>query len=122
MTYTTEILDAIKATYTANRTAGRKNMDILAELAAEYETTIPSIRTKLMLEKVYVKDTDAEKATKGDKPKAAKEKGETKLQKAKRITTKLNMKAELAEDVAKMKAETLDALIVALAEKEAVAA
>lgn len=113
--YPVEMLDTIKAEYAERREAGEANATILADLSAKFDRSVPSIRTKLMVEKVYVKDTEGEKEEKASAkiPKADKAPKVTKLDRAKAFLAKLEVAdptGELAKDLSKVKAATLDAL------------
>lgn len=117
--YTPEMVATLAEKYTERREAGERNAVILKDLAEDYEgLTVRSLRAKLMIEKVYVKDTEAEKAenAKDPKPKAEKR---TKAMVAVAILTDLGINVKMAEDLAKAKADTLEALFQAVRELKA---
>lgn len=120
--YTKEILADLVERYAEKRNAGELNKDILAELVKDYEgLNVRSLRAKLMVEKVYIKDTDAEKAKVAEAREAEKgnkEKGEkvTKKMVAVAILNDLGADVALAEDLAKAKADTLAVIFNAVRE------
>jgi bacterioferritin (cytochrome b1) len=120
--YTEDLVNRFKAEYTEMRDAGELNPNVLAtivegEVDAEgTELSVASLRAKLMIEDVYVKDTDAEKeAIRAirDAEKAASPKKDrvTKAMVASKIVTKMGIDARLAEDLARVKRSTLDAIL-----------
>lgn len=114
--YTPEMVADLANKYTARRDNGERNAVILRDLAEDYEgLTVRSLRAKLMIEKVYVKDTEAEKAENAKDPKPAKER-RTKSMVAVSILTDLGLNVKMADDLAKAKADTLEAIFAAVRE------
>lgn len=103
-------VDALKAEYVERREAGESNAAILADLTEKYGIgSERRLRGKLMVEQVYVKDTDAEKAAREmAKPKDRKPRV-TKAMLAAEIVEKLGFGK--ADDFAKLTKDTLTKLL-----------
>lgn len=115
--YTEEVVNALVDAYTTRREAGERNAGLLKELAEDYDgLTVRSLRAKLMAEKAYIKDTEDEKASATEKNggKAEKAPRVTKGMVAVAILDRLGLNASMADDLAKARADTLDALFAAV--------
>ena len=117
--YTAETVAALVSDYAEARNAGEMNGAILDRLSVKFDRTVPSLRTKLMVEKAYVKDTDTEKEVKASAkiPKASGKTAKvTKLDTAKMVfaALKIEADAETVKDFSKVKASTLALFLAAV--------